>query len=403
MYTDVFKLRFTVYRVIVVVLLAIGSHSVFAGPLHIAAQNASLERVIELVNSSELSALNELDENGRTPLWYAVVARRHEIVNLLLLRYDADTNLHDLHLRNAPLFAALIVHDVPMVRLLLSRGAVLSDNIKDYISTRRFIVGCIRERSLAMLQFLYELGVRVCEADNATLLGYSLVPNRLANQEDTRASNTEMLHFLLHRMRARPNMCLQNGDTPLLHAVRNNGPSLVLVLMTAGADHTRLNPAGESPLQVAVARNDLRPCFRAVLEHGLSDDTFTGLGPCYRKAAFFGLAPRLPLRAFTRTNVEERNVMNNMVYPRFRSSIFNMMQTIFMANARNARPDTELPFLPAEILLNILNYAVVNDMPLPADGQGMIVHAGQRWSSRRVNAFLTVLLSYGLIKKGPSK
>ncbi len=95
-------------------------------PLHYACLEGNLDEVKQRIADGAL--INMQDDNGLTPLCFAVQDKRYEIIRLLL-SLEADTNLLDAH-GNGVLWAATIgtkkntfTEDLTIINLLLLHGA----------------------------------------------------------------------------------------------------------------------------------------------------------------------------------------------------------------------------------------------------------------------------------------
>jgi serine/threonine-protein phosphatase 6 regulatory ankyrin repeat subunit B len=104
------------------------AHGAEAPNLHLAVQIGNLDKVNEFL-SQEID-INSKDEQGKTPLIYAV-DNSHEGIAELLITHGADVNIKDENGRT-PLCSAVLSGDLEIAELLISKGADVNEKLNDF-------------------------------------------------------------------------------------------------------------------------------------------------------------------------------------------------------------------------------------------------------------------------------
>ncbi len=180
-----------------------------ATPLHVAANGEVARLLIKYVY------INEKDRDGRTPLHYAALSGRLDVVKVLIEQEDIFIDATD-NEGNTPLMLALKERHIQVAKLLIESGAII--NIRN-------------NNGDTPLHF-------------AVLIGDAeLVRMMLERGADVNAQNAD-------------------GDTPLHVAVRRGYVEIVKLLLSNNAKILR-NKRNETPLHIAAmrCRDGLVNCF----------------------------------------------------------------------------------------------------------------------------------------------
>ncbi len=180
--------------------------------------------VVDLLLDQDADA-NTIDNDGRTPLYHAVIAGQHEAVSMLL-KAGADPNLGDSS--DTPLYRAAGAGRWQMVSLLMDHGADVNGG---------------------------EANPLVGAAENG---------------------HTRIIDLLLDRG-AQVNAQNSDGNTALHLAAMNGYGHTITKLLRFGADVNALNHHNETPLEIAVLHERDDTVQQLVLS-GAEVDVFTAVG-----------------------------------------------------------------------------------------------------------------------------
>lgn len=215
------------------------------------------------------------------PLWEAVMSRNLKAVDLLLTRKKVSPNVVDSE-GSTPLHLAVLQENLPLVRLLLARGARpdYSPQGRPQPHERSVLVTAVETGNLEIVRLLlkYKADVNRVSAGGETALivaarnnDYTLASALIdagarVNAEPVRGS-TAILHAaehadnlllrLLIRKGARQDVTDADGDTPLFRAARAGNPSGVRFLISSGSDPKKTIVTGETSLIAAVEGGNL--------------------------------------------------------------------------------------------------------------------------------------------------
>lgn len=235
--------------------------SLLSEPKSASKENVDLLAAIEVgdLNAVELSVsagadINKKDEEGYTPLYYAIRKRSCDIVRTLL---DAGAEVNTVLGKSKeiyPLGLAVHANNVEMVKLLLKHGADVNFGGKGEFVP---LIGAATLGHLEIAKLLIASGANV-NAEN----WHRMRPLHAA----ARGENVEMVKFLLQ----------QGGDvsakgaedaTCLHLAAIGGNPEILRCLIEAGASVNAIDYEANTPLHVAAAYNKLE-IVRLLIEAG---------------------------------------------------------------------------------------------------------------------------------------
>ncbi|WP_342255471.1 ankyrin repeat domain-containing protein [Spiroplasma endosymbiont of Poecilobothrus nobilitatus] len=225
------------------------------GCLHWASLN------LKNINNLEITKLlidngadvNLQDENGTTPIYYAISTDNIEIVKLLI---DNGADVKNINKNGlTPLYYAIILDKKEMVQFLINNGADVNLRDKNGLTPLHF---AIDENNKEMVQFLINNGADVnikITSTGATILHYAIIKNKkemvkllINNGADVNkgvdsliplnyaiGEKKEMIQLLIDNG-ADVNLQDENGLTPLYYAINTENIEIVKLLLTNGAD-----------------------------------------------------------------------------------------------------------------------------------------------------------------------
>ncbi len=197
--------------------------------------------------------VNALDENGNTPLHFAVYYGKKDIVELLITN-NAEINKHN-NGGAAPLHMAVMTRKKGVIKLLLRLGADIEVKNAYGRTPLLMVARDIGDKSLARL--LLESGSDVNSADN-----YNETPIVLAAWR----GNKELVDLFLENS-ANIHVSGENGKKLLIYSAEHNLEKLFSALKERQADLTIKNNNGGSLLHSAAAGGSLN-VFESLISEG---------------------------------------------------------------------------------------------------------------------------------------
>jgi len=204
--------------------------------------------------------VNQLQQDGSSPLLWAVHRVDHDLVRILLQR-GAKPDARNA-LGATPLYEAVVVADTAMVEMLLKAKA--DPNLGNQDDQTPLMIAA-RNGSVPILQALVKAGARVNEPEQyrgQTALMWAIAGGspeavdfliRHKADVEARAASNDWGNQITSEPRAqyRP----AGGMTPLLYATRFGCLDCVKSLLKAGAQVNRPTPEGVTPLMNAIDNN----------------------------------------------------------------------------------------------------------------------------------------------------
>lgn len=218
--------------------------------------------------------VNKRDESGNTPLIYACMKSARDLVKLLL-DSGADANLANQR-DQMPLHFAAETGSSEIIALLTGAGADV--NGTDVNGVTPLMVMAQRGRTDAALKFLQNPDIDITLKDNdnrmaidyATSSGLRELVKALSQEEphtDAYGNTTlhhacwneqgEVVKVLLEQDKESVNKVNDNGETPLILAVKRSNLVITQLLLDAGADPQRADINGILPLHIAAGSGEL--------------------------------------------------------------------------------------------------------------------------------------------------
>lgn len=219
--------------------------------------------------------VNKRDESGNTPLIYACLKSARDLVKLLLDN-GADANLGNQKNRT-PLHFAAEGGNYQIISLLIDAGADV--NCTDNNGVTPLMVLAQNGRTDAALKLLKnpEIDISIKDNDSRMAIDYATTSGlrdlvqalSAAAEEHADAYGNTTLHHacwnnqgevvktLIERDPASVNKRNDDGESPLLLAVRQSNLMIVELLLAAGAETDCADIHGVMPLHVAAGKGDL--------------------------------------------------------------------------------------------------------------------------------------------------
>jgi ankyrin repeat protein len=221
------------------------SASVMAGDIHDAAAKGDLERVKALIKAQpKLINVKENDKNKQTPIHYAVINGRDQVIKFLLSK-GADINAQNLY-GNASLHLAVKSSHENIVKLLLEHGADYKQ--KNWSSQSAMFLATVAPGHLDILKTLHKHG--------ADLSGiHSIFGNTLLHTA-AKEGYDDIVRFLLNQ-----GVSIHRKNhlkaTPLYEAVHYKKPKVVQTLIDYGASVYQEYPVLGTAMDIALSNKNL--------------------------------------------------------------------------------------------------------------------------------------------------
>ena len=195
---------------------------------------------IDLVHmTAAVTDVNLGDNDGRTPLMHAAISGQREVVELLLKKFQADSNLKDKKGRTALHFTSMKARRVGLVRIICDVADV---NIQDNKGWTPLICAS-RERLIETVELLcreFQADANLQDTKGCAALHYAV-----------RARDSESVRVISNF--ADVNIQDNEGHTALMHAADTAQPKVVNFLLTeVQADANLRDTSGWTALHFAV-------------------------------------------------------------------------------------------------------------------------------------------------------
>lgn len=238
--------------------------------------------------------VNKRDESGNTPLIYVCMKNARDLVKLLLDN-GADAGLGNNQDR-MPLHFAAETGNSEIISLLTAAGADV--NCTDRNGVTPLMVMARHGRTDAALKFIRnpDIDITLKDNDNCMAIDYAtssglreLVKALSQAGEHTDAYGNTTLHHacwneqgevvkvLLEKDKDSVNKVNDDGETPLILAVKRSNLVITQLLIDAGAEPEHADLNGVMPLHIAAGNGDLFVA-KALIGAGAGIDTKTAEG-----------------------------------------------------------------------------------------------------------------------------
>lgn len=239
--------------------------------------------------------VNKRDESGNTPLIYACMKNARDLVKMLLDN-GADVNLGNQQ-DCMPIHFAAETGSPEIIELLTGAGADV--NCTDRNGRTPLMVMARHGRTDAALKFIqnHDVDTKIKDSDNhmaidyATSSGLRELVKALSRTEENHTDaygNTTLHHacwneqgqvvkVLLENDKNSVNRLNDDGESPLILAVKKSNLVITELLLSAGAQPECADLNGVMPLHIAAGNGDLFVA-KALLGAGAGIDAKTGEG-----------------------------------------------------------------------------------------------------------------------------
>lgn len=222
----------------------------------IASAKMNNKKVFKLFNKAGFD-INALDEQGKTPLIYAIEKNDSPLFDFLVTN-KADISISDAD-GNTPFFVAIqSKKDIVFLEQLVSKKLDVFNSKNDKgESPLQF---ALQTKNIDLVKFLLKRGASIPETNNETnvsLLWFALEHNDFDFFKDLIKKGADIEEF-------------KKNETPLLHAVKTNKKEWIELLLSLGANPMKDNSLGVSPILYRLARNELNE-FNRLLEHSKAE------------------------------------------------------------------------------------------------------------------------------------
>ncbi|MGE5893017.1 MAG: ankyrin repeat domain-containing protein [bacterium] len=266
-----------------------------ANDLLFAISAGDLNKVKDLISRG--AEVNTRDFTGRTPLMWASLQGRKEIVDFLLSR-GADVNIRDTLIPvpggedggKTPLMYASWAGQREIVDLLLSKGADINAKSTNWGETSLFIA--LREGNKGVAELLISKGADINATSNNRYTPLMIALDR---------NQTEIAKLLIFEG-ADINMESDYGDTPLILASIGGQRELVGILISKGAVVNHKNRGGVSALLAALSNGHVTTAEHLLFQGADSSDL--------NAKAFGGQTPLMSAAQLGRREVVEFLIQN---------------------------------------------------------------------------------------------
>lgn len=234
-------------------------------PLHVAVDAGHAQSTLLLLKKGAPVDVPERSAQHLTPLLIAAENGNMAMADILL-SYGANVRKTDAEERSA-LHLAARSGNAGFCEFLLDKSDI-DINVRDKQEWTPLHHACVREKTLAV-KTLIERGADLTAVDSE---GYTPLHRAMAERSD----DVIDMYVQVLGGRADFDVLSQNGDTPLMVAVRTGFERSINKLVAAGADITKQNPNGESALHTALieSQNGIAEALASALQiRGVNPDT----------------------------------------------------------------------------------------------------------------------------------
>ena len=209
-------------------------------PLHKAGMHKENEHIVEYLISKGANLYAKLKDDGTIPLHWAVMKGNTEVVKLLLQKGGLlQLEICDFN-KNTPLIMAAKGGHLEIVKLLLTSGAQINKKNQKNQNPLHYAVRC---GHFEIVKLLLVKGVDLNARNNT---------GAIPLQMGIHYNRVEIVKFLLQNSRPEDLEAKDNdGNTPMHWAALHGQKSILLILISKGAQLDSKNSCHETPLHLA--------------------------------------------------------------------------------------------------------------------------------------------------------
>ncbi|NGX58970.1 MAG: hypothetical protein KR126chlam3_00112 [Chlamydiae bacterium] len=225
-------------------------------PLHLAAKSASSDDLEALLYILPPEEIHQVDDQGRTPIFYAIAGRREENVKVLIHR-GANLRHYDSNLFT-PLILACLHGSLPLVRALLLAGADANQTVT-LAKTFPLIFSIMKEQQeITRLLLFYGAKLEQLTGKGDHVIHFA-----------AETGNVELLHYC--HAKGVPLDLENNKQLTPRHLAARHGQTTFLDSLHALHPESESSSDIPSPLHFA-ALSETPEAFRWLLDHGANPE-----------------------------------------------------------------------------------------------------------------------------------
>lgn len=217
--------------------------------LHFATANENIEMLEYILKNHLFSSINEVDNEGKCALHYALQNASSIEVLKLLEQYNCDKEIKDKSNRNG-LFFAVLNENIEIIKYVVENKWYKSLSNLDNDGLNFFVYALRNNTNLEVIKYLSELNISPCIFDKSNVYSLTYVAVN---------DNTEILKYYLATWPVENiDMADVNGWTALHYTARHStNENSLEILLANNADINRITEDGFSVFDLGVMNSNL--------------------------------------------------------------------------------------------------------------------------------------------------